>query len=61
MGEKMEEEWLHIEGLDMLDQTTLLDIKPPGPGFNPSGVERVGWLSGMRGDVRTKKSDERFR
>lgn len=37
---------LEIEGVDMLDGTPLLDIKPWVPDFNPSGEIRTGWLEG---------------
>jgi tRNA-Thr(GGU) m(6)t(6)A37 methyltransferase TsaA len=37
---------LFVEGIDVLDGTPLLDIKPFVPGFQPDGPFRVGWLEG---------------
>lgn len=38
---------LHIENVDILDNTPLLDIKPHVPEFdNQTGV-RTGWLEGV--------------
>jgi tRNA-Thr(GGU) m(6)t(6)A37 methyltransferase TsaA len=53
--------FLHIDRLDILDQTPLLDIKPYIPEFEPGENIRLGWLEQARGQVRTRKSDERFK
>ena len=37
---------LYVEGVDMLDKTPLLDIKPYVPQFDPKGRLRIGWLKG---------------
>lgn len=52
---------LHIENVDILDGTPLIDIKPYVPAFDAPGEVRTGWLQddGMR--VADKKSDDRFR
>lgn len=52
---------VQIEGVDVLDGTPLLDIKPYVPAFDRPVVERVGWLEGMKKEVRGKRSDGRFR
>ena len=52
---------LHIENVDILDGTPLLDIKPYVPEFDQPAVERVGWLERAKGKVRSKRSDDRFR
>ena len=52
---------LHIEQVDLLDGTPLLDIKPYVPEFDRPRAARVGWLEQARGQVRHKKSDNRFR
>ncbi len=52
---------LHIENVDILDGTPLLDIKPYVPEFDPLPVERVGWLERAKGRVQSKRSDDRFR
>jgi tRNA-Thr(GGU) m(6)t(6)A37 methyltransferase TsaA len=40
---------LHIAGVDILDGSPVLDIKPYIPDLNPHGGVRVGWLSGRTG------------
>jgi tRNA-Thr(GGU) m(6)t(6)A37 methyltransferase TsaA len=35
---------LEVEGIDVLDGTPLLDIKPYVPGFGAPGPIRLGWL-----------------
>jgi tRNA-Thr(GGU) m(6)t(6)A37 methyltransferase TsaA len=57
---KIEGNTLHIENVDILDGTPLLDIKPYVPEFDQYDVERIGWLEQARGIVRKKKSDKRF-
>jgi tRNA-Thr(GGU) m(6)t(6)A37 methyltransferase TsaA len=52
---------LHIENVDILDGTPILDIKPYVPDFDQHPAERVGWLEGAKGRVRGKRSDDRFR
>ena len=58
---RIEQNVLHIENVDILDGTPLLDIKPHVPEFDQPRVDRVGWLEQAAGRVRSKKSDERFR
>ncbi|MCG8332923.1 MAG: tRNA (N6-threonylcarbamoyladenosine(37)-N6)-methyltransferase TrmO [Proteobacteria bacterium] len=52
---------VHIEHVDMLDKTPLLDIKPYVPEFDHYGDVRAGWFENTKGDVETKRSDERFK
>ena len=52
---------VHIENVDILDGTPLLDIKPYGPEFDHQEEIRTGWLEKARGKSRDKKSDDRFR
>jgi tRNA (adenine37-N6)-methyltransferase len=51
---------LHIENVDILDGTPLLDIKPYVPEFDHYEVERTGWLASANGKVADEKSDGRF-
>jgi len=51
---------LHVENVDILDKTPLLDIKPYVPEFDHHAADRVGWLEQAKGAVRSKKADERF-
>jgi tRNA-Thr(GGU) m(6)t(6)A37 methyltransferase TsaA len=36
---------LHVDGLDILDGTPLLDIKPYVPAFDAFEAKRTGWLA----------------
>ncbi|MEW5913580.1 MAG: tRNA (N6-threonylcarbamoyladenosine(37)-N6)-methyltransferase TrmO [Thermodesulfobacteriota bacterium] len=52
---------LHLEDLDVLDNTPLLDLKPYVPEFDqPPEVVRTGWLAGRAGRAQTHKADDRF-
>lgn len=51
---------LHIEDIDIVDGTPLLDIKPYVPEFDTRKVERIGWLSGRTNGVAKVGADERF-
>jgi tRNA-Thr(GGU) m(6)t(6)A37 methyltransferase TsaA len=52
---------LHVENVDMLDGTPLLDIKPYVPEFDQHPADRVGWMAQAGGKVQSKRSDGRFR
>jgi tRNA-Thr(GGU) m(6)t(6)A37 methyltransferase TsaA len=52
---------LHIENVDILDGTPLLDVKPYVPKFDQNPADRVGWLEQARDKVQSKRSDSRFR
>ncbi|MCB2191605.1 MAG: tRNA (N6-threonylcarbamoyladenosine(37)-N6)-methyltransferase TrmO [Deltaproteobacteria bacterium] len=57
----MEGNVLHLKGVDMLDQSPLIDLKPYVPKFDcPPGEVRTGWLSERAQDASGKKADERF-
>jgi tRNA (adenine37-N6)-methyltransferase len=49
---------LHVEGVDMLDGTPLLDIKPYVPRFDVFEAKRVGWLGEAQGQAAV--ADNRF-
>lgn len=52
---------LAIEGIDVLDGTPLLDIKPYVRKFDcPEGEVRTGWLEAAQSRVGEKRSDKRF-
>jgi tRNA-Thr(GGU) m(6)t(6)A37 methyltransferase TsaA len=52
---------LHVEGVDMVDGTPLLDIKPFIPDFDlPCGEIRTGWLSGRSKNATSLRADNRF-
>ncbi len=50
---------LEVEGVDVVDRTPLLDIKPYIPAIDSYPGERCGWFPGD-GSVRTVRSDGRF-
>lgn len=52
---------LHIQNVDILDSTPLLDIKPFVPEFDAPKADRTGWLEKARKTVSDRKSDERFK
>jgi tRNA-Thr(GGU) m(6)t(6)A37 methyltransferase TsaA len=52
---------LHIENVDIVDGTPLLDIKPYVPAFDHHEVQRMGWLAAAGGEVKDKRSDDRFK
>ena len=58
---QIEQNILHIENVDILDGTPLLDIKPYVPEFDQQPEIRTGWLEKAQGRVQSKKSDDRFR
>lgn len=51
---------IHVENIDVLDQTPLLDIKPYVPAFDRPDDVRTGWLESAGKGVSQKKSDDRF-
>jgi len=57
---RVEKNIRHVENLDILDGTPLLDIKPYIPEFDSPQKYRLGWLEKVRTRVRTTRSDERF-
>jgi tRNA-Thr(GGU) m(6)t(6)A37 methyltransferase TsaA len=52
---------LHIQNVDILDGTPLLDIKPHVPEFDSHAEVRTGWLEQARKTIENRKSDDRFR
>jgi tRNA-Thr(GGU) m(6)t(6)A37 methyltransferase TsaA len=52
---------LHIENIDILDGTPLLDIKPYVHEFDTQSKIRTGWLEKARRTVSDRKSDDRFK
>lgn len=51
---------LHIEDVDVLDGTPLLDIKPYVPEFDAAADVRIGWLAAAAGQAPKRTSDGRF-
>ena len=57
---KIEENILHIQDVDIVDGTPLLDIKPYVPEFDIREVKRVGWLEKNVRKLSISKDDGRF-
>ncbi|MGV8121658.1 MAG: tRNA (N6-threonylcarbamoyladenosine(37)-N6)-methyltransferase TrmO [Candidatus Xenobiia bacterium LiM19] len=51
---------ISFSGTDMLDGTPVLDIKPYVPSIDSIDAERIGWLTGRSGEMKSRKSDSRF-
>jgi tRNA-Thr(GGU) m(6)t(6)A37 methyltransferase TsaA len=49
---------IRVEGIDLLDGTPVLDLKPYVPEFDPETDVRCGWLDSIRN--RTVTADSRF-
>lgn len=57
---RREDNILHVAGLDVVDGTPLLDIKPYVPAFDTPTETRIGWMTGKSGNAGTTRSDDRF-
>jgi tRNA-Thr(GGU) m(6)t(6)A37 methyltransferase TsaA len=57
---RVEDTIIHIEDIDIVDGTPLLDIKPYVPEFDVQEIEKIGWLSRKVKKAYKCKSDERF-
>jgi tRNA-Thr(GGU) m(6)t(6)A37 methyltransferase TsaA len=52
---------LEVQGVDMVDGTPLLDLKPFVPQFDVPQVERIGWLEKNLERLTQARADSRFR
>ena len=57
---KMEKNILHIQDVDIIDGTPLLDIKPFVPDFDQRKAERIGWLTKKVDKLHSSRDDGRF-
>jgi tRNA (adenine37-N6)-methyltransferase len=57
---RIENNILHVENVDMLDETPLLDIKPYVPDFDIHITENNGWIENKTQKLDKTKSDKRF-
>ncbi|MGM0447477.1 MAG: tRNA (N6-threonylcarbamoyladenosine(37)-N6)-methyltransferase TrmO [Methanobacteriota archaeon] len=49
-----------VRGIDVVDETPLLDIKPFVPDFDvPEDVD-TGWLDASKSTIKSEQADERF-
>jgi tRNA (adenine37-N6)-methyltransferase len=51
---------VHIEDVDMVDGTPLLDIKPFVPQFDNREVQKAGWFTNRADKAVAVRSDRRF-
>jgi tRNA-Thr(GGU) m(6)t(6)A37 methyltransferase TsaA len=51
---------LTIAGVDILDGTPLLDIKPYVPTFDARDAERTGWYANVIDRAASTRADDRF-
>lgn len=57
---KIENNILHIEKVDVVNDTPLLDIKPYVPDFDKTEDIQIGWLSESKHRLSSGKADDRF-
>jgi len=57
---RMEKNILHIQDVDIIDGTPLLDIKPFVPDFDQRKAERIGWLTKKVDKLHSGRDDGRF-
>ncbi len=58
---RREDNVLHVQDIDVVDHTPLLDIKPYVPAFDAPNAASIGWLEGKIENSRTMQSDGRFK
>ena len=58
---RVEDNMIHVENLDILDGTPVLDIKPYVPQFDAWDADRVGWFTGKAENAQFHRADERFK
>lgn len=51
---------IQVRGVDVLNNTPLLDVKPYISQFDGVKGSKSGWMKGSDEDVCTKRSDDRF-
>jgi tRNA-Thr(GGU) m(6)t(6)A37 methyltransferase TsaA len=57
---RIEKNILHIQDVDIVDGTPLLDIKPYVPEFDIREIEEIGWLEKRVHQLPTSKDNGRF-
>jgi len=55
---RIEKNILHVSGIDMLDGTAVLDIKPYAPQFDAFPDSKAGWLDAK--SATRRRADRRF-
>jgi len=49
-----------VRGIDVVDGTPLLDIKPFVPDFDVPDDVDTGWLNASQSTIKSKQADKRF-
>ncbi len=57
---KIEKDIITVQGIDVLDGTPLLDLKPYIAAFDEVQESNSGWMQASEKDVARKRSDKRF-
>lgn len=58
---RVEKNILHIEDVDMLDGTPLLDLKPYAPQIDDRANAKIGWFESKLARVNEVRADERYK
>ncbi len=58
--DRIEGATLHIRGVDLVDGTPLLDLKPYVPAFDAPTAVRLGWLADKIDQLPEARDDGRF-
>ena len=58
---RIEKNLIHVDRVDVLDGTPLIDLKPYVPAFEEVEEARIGWLENARSRIRSRNSDARFK
>ena len=60
---RIEGNTIHIENVDILDGTPLLDIKPYVPQLYQDTIDelKIGWFETKHQKAKSQKSDDRFK
>jgi len=58
--ESVEGRELTVGGIDVVDGTPLLDVKPFVPEFDVPSETETGWMDASASTIRSEQADERF-
>ena len=58
---KIDKNILTVSGIDVVDGTPVLDIKPYVPHFDSIDTQRIGWLRNNVHKQKNMRDDERFK
>lgn len=58
---RVENNILCVQGLDIVDKTPLIDIKPYVPQFDSFPDSRAGWIDAAHLSAKSVRADDRFR